>query len=166
MSLCHPLKESLPVRLILGNWYGTYQELQARLFPQELQSVLSKSRQIITIGRDMGVGMYVDTQSDKLDAVGIAGDASIRQSLNIYSQGFIYYEDGEEKGELQTMRLVFENSKICSGEERKEIEQIYQKLAKAIKDGEINTPIIFTSVGYRLRIDIVPRSAEFAISVL
>ena len=107
------LKETQPVRLILGDWYGTYQELQARLYPYELQSVLSKTRQIITIGRDMGTGLYVDTQSDKLDAVGIAGDASIRQSLDIYSQGFIYYEDGEEKGELQTIRLVFDNANYC-----------------------------------------------------
>jgi hypothetical protein len=158
------LKETKPIRLVLGDWYGTYQELQARLFPHELQSVLSKPRQVITIGRDLGVGFYIDTQSDKLDAVGIAGDASIRQSLDIYSQGFIYYEDGEEKGELQTIRLVFDNNKICSTQDREEISKVYYLLANAIKNGEINTPIVFTSVGSKPRIGIVPSLADLTTS--
>jgi hypothetical protein len=34
-------------------------------------------RQIITIGRDMGVGLVVDTQSANLDSLGLANDASI-----------------------------------------------------------------------------------------
>jgi hypothetical protein len=77
------LKESQPIRLVLGDWYGTYQELQARLTKDELQGILSMIRQIITIGRDMGVGLVVDTQSANLDSLGLANDASIRQSLDI-----------------------------------------------------------------------------------
>ncbi|HEY9653652.1 MAG TPA: hypothetical protein V6C95_23525, partial [Coleofasciculaceae cyanobacterium] len=129
------LKESQPVRLVLGDWYGTYQELQARLTKDELQGVLSMIRQIITIGRDMGIGLVVDTQSANLDSLGLANDASIRQSLDIFSQGFIYYQDSEEKGELQTIRLMFSNKSICSPEDREAIAVIYNELATAIKDG-------------------------------
>ena len=150
------LKESHPIRLVLGDWYGTYQELQARLTKDELQGVLSMIRQIITIGRDMGVGLVVDTQSANLDSLGLASDASIRQSLDIFSQGFIYYEDGEEKGELQTIRLMFGNKSICSPEDREVIAQTYNFLADAIKDAKLKTPIIFTSVGSRPRLGIVP----------
>jgi hypothetical protein len=154
------LKESHPIRLVLGDWYGTYQELQARLTKDELQGVLSMIRQVITIGRDMGVGLVVDTQSANLDSLGLANDASIRQSLDIFSQGFIYYEDGEEKGELQTIRLMFGNKSICSSEDREVIALAYNFLADAIKGGKLKTPIIFTSVGSRPRLGIVPDLSE------
>jgi hypothetical protein len=154
------LKESQPVRLVLGDWYGTYQELQARLTKDELQGVLSMIRQIITIGRDMGVGLVVDTQSANLDSLGLANDASIRQSLDIFSQGFIYYQDGEEKGELQTIRLMFGNKSICSPEDREAIAITYNALADAISDGKLKTPIIFTSVGSRPRLGIVPELTD------
>ena len=154
------LKESQPIRLVLGDWYGTYQELQARLTKDELQGILSMIRQIITIGRDMGVGLVVDTQSANLDSLGLANDASIRQSLDIFSQGFIYYQDGEEKGELQTIRLMFANKSICSPEDREAIALVYNALADAIKDGFLKTPIIFTSVGSRPRLGIVPELTD------
>lgn len=154
------LKESTPVRLVLGDWYGTYQELQARLTKDELQGVLSMIRQIITIGRDMGVGLVVDTQSANLDSLGLANDASIRQSLDIFSQGFIYYQDTEEKGELQTIRLMFGNKSICSPEDREAIALAYNQIADAIKDGKLKTPIIFTSVGSRPRLGIVPELTD------
>ncbi len=156
------LKETQPIRLILGDWYGTYQELQARLTKDELQGVLSMIRQIITIGRDMGVSLVVDTQSANLDSLGLANDASIRQSLDIFSQGFIYYQDGEEKGELQTIRLMFTNKSICSPEDREAIAAAYSALANAIKDSQLKTPIIFTSVGSRPRLGIVPELADGA----
>jgi hypothetical protein len=117
-------------------------------------------RQIITIGRDMGVGLVVDTQSANLDSLGLANDASIRQSLDIFSQGFIYYKDGEEKGELQTIRLMFANKSICSPEDREAIALTYNALADAIKEGKLKTPIIFTSVGSRPRLGIVPELTD------
>lgn len=151
------LKVKEPIRLILADWYGTYQELQARLKETELQLILSMVRQIITIGRSCGIGLYVDTQSDKLDSLGLVNDASIRLSLDIYSQGFIYYEDGEEKGELQTIRLVFKNDSICSAEDRERIASAYSILCEGISRRELKTPIIFTTVGAKPRIGIVPK---------
>jgi hypothetical protein len=150
------IKESLPMRLILGDWYATYQELLARLDRKELQRVLSMIRQIITVGRDSGIGLVIDTQSANLDSLGLANDASIRQSLDIYSQGFIYFEDGHEKGELQTIRLTFSNKTICSPEDREVIQSDYELLTKAIQTGELKTPIIFSSVGSKPRLGIVP----------
>lgn len=150
------LKEQEPIRLILGDWFYTFQELQARLSKKDFQLVLSMIRGIITIGRDQGVGLIVDTQSANLSALGLADDQSIRQSLDIYSQGYIYYEDGEVKGELETIRLVFNLNGVCSPENRKLIKQAYDILASAIERNELKTPIIFTSVGARPRLGIVP----------
>ncbi len=150
------LKQNYPIRLVLGDWYGTYQELQAQLKKEELQRVLAMIRQIVTIGRDSGVGLVVDTQSANLESLGLANDASIRQSLDIYSQGFIYTEDGTEKGELQSIRLCFSNNAICGSAERKEVAAAYQYLCETIGRGELRQPIIFTSVGATPRIGVVP----------
>jgi uncharacterized membrane protein len=150
------VKENKPIRLILGDWYATYQELQARLDRKELQRVLSMIRQIITVGRDSGIGLVIDTQSANLDSLGLANDASIRQSLDIFSQGYIYFEDGHEKGELQTIRLTFSNNSICGKEDRESIQNDYELLTKAIQSGELKTPIIFSSVGSKPRLGIVP----------
>ena len=150
------VKENKPIRLILGDWYATYQELLARLDRKELQRVLSMIRQIITVGRDSGIGLVIDTQSANLDSLGLANDASIRQSLDIFSQGYIYFEDGHEKGELQTIRLTFSNKTICSPEDREAIASDYELLTKAIQSGELKTPIIFSSVGSKPRLGIVP----------
>ena len=150
------VKENKPIRLILGDWYATYQELLARLDRKELQRVLSMIRQIITVGRDSGIGLVIDTQSANLDSLGLANDASIRQSLDIFSQGYIYFEDGHEKGELQTIRLTFSNNSICGKEDREHIQNDYELLTKAIQSGELRTPIIFSSVGSKPRLGIVP----------
>lgn len=152
----YQIKENKPIRLILGDWYATYQELLARLDRKELQRVLSMIRQIITVGRDSGIGLVIDTQSANLDSLGLANDASIRQSLDIFSQGFIYFEDGHEKGELQTIRLTFSNKTICSPEDREAIVSDYELLTKAIQTGQLKTPIIFSSVGSKPRLGIVP----------
>lgn len=152
----HQLQQTQPVRLILGDWYGTFQELLARLKPDELQSVLSMIRQIVTIGRDMGIALFCDTQSANLDSLGLANDASIRQSLDIFSQGFIFSQDGEHKGDLQTIRLVFSNKTICPPDDREDIVSAYNHLTHAINQGELKTPIIFTSVGSKPRLGIVP----------
>ena len=150
------IKDSKPVRLVLGDWYATYQELQATLDKKELQRVLSMLRQIICNGRDSGVGLVVDTQSANLDSLGLVNDASIRQSLDIFSLGYIYFEDGHEKGELQTIRLTFNNNSICGKEDRENIQDDYELLAKAIQSGDLKTPIIFSSVGSKPRLGIVP----------
>lgn len=150
------LKNNYPVRLVLGDWYGTYQELAAQLKREELSKVLSMTRQIITIGRDSGVSLFIDTQSPSLESLGLANDASIRQSLDIYSQGFIYDDKGLEKGELQTIRLTFSNNSICGKEERKKIQEDYATLCKNIQNRNIKSPIIFTSVGATPKIGIMP----------
>lgn len=150
------LKETAPIRVLLGDWFYTYQELQARLSKKNFQLVISMLRGIITVGRDSGVGAIVDTQSAALEALGLANDQSIRQSLDIYGQGFIYYEDGEVKGELETIRNLFSLNGVCSPENRKVIAEDYKLLAGAIERQELNTPIIFTTVGARPRLGVVP----------
>jgi hypothetical protein len=51
---------------------------------------------------------------------------------------------------------MFSNKSICSLEDREAIALTYNLLADAIKDAKLKTPIIFTSVGSRPRLGIVP----------
>lgn len=55
---------------------------------------------------------------------------------------------------------MFSNKSICSPEDREAIAVIYNRLATAIKDGLLKTPIIFTSVGSRPRLGIVPELTD------
>lgn len=156
------LKDSKPVRCILGDWFATYQELDSRLKGDDFKKVLSMLRGIITVGRDSGVGLIVDTQSVALSSLGLAEDASIRQSLDIYGQGFVFTEEGQEKGELKTIERLFTNPTICSASERLAIQAEYSFLSDCIKKGTLKQPIIFTNVGSIPRIGIVPDLSEEA----
>lgn len=150
------LKNARPVRCILGDWFATYQELNSRLKADDFKKVLSMLRGIITVGRDSGVGLIVDTQSPTLSSLGLVEDASIRQSLDIYGQGFVFTEEGQEKGELKTIEHMFTNKTICSASERPLIQSEYDFLSSCIKSGALKQPIIFTNVGSVPRIGIVP----------
>jgi hypothetical protein len=55
---------------------------------------------------------------------------------------------------------MFNNKSICSPDDREAIAIAYNALADAIKDGFLKTPIIFTSVGSRPRLGIVPELTD------
>jgi hypothetical protein len=55
---------------------------------------------------------------------------------------------------------MFGNKSICSPEDREAIALVYNALADAIKGGQLKTPIIFTSVGSRPRLGIVPELTD------
>ncbi|MBW4596974.1 MAG: hypothetical protein KME46_29785 [Brasilonema angustatum HA4187-MV1] len=149
------LKETSPIRLVLGDWFATFQELK-RLNKKDFGHVMSMIRQIITVGRDSGVALIVDSQSAALASLGLAEDASIRESLDIYSQGFVRTVGGREKGEVRTMLQVIGNNSLVSKEDRPGIMAAYLLLTNAIGDNSVTSPIIFTTVGSVPSIGIVP----------
>jgi hypothetical protein len=83
-------------------------------------------------------------------------DISSYQCLNLYSQGFVFSQGEEELGDLQTIRLVIRNNLICSAKDSETILDAYFSLCNAIRNKEINSPIVFTNEGGRPRIGIVP----------
>lgn len=149
------LKRESPIRLILGDWFATYQELK-RLHKKDLDHVMSMIRQIITVGRDSGVSLVVDSQSASLASLGLAEDASIRESLDIYSQGYVRLVDDAEKGEVRTMMLIINNNSMVGKEDREGLTKAHLLLTNGIRNGEVRSPIIVTTVGSVPRIGIVP----------
>ena len=57
---------------------------------------------------------------------------------------------------LWTTILTFNNNSICGKEDRENIQDDYELLAKAIQSGDLKTPIIFSSVGSKPRLGVVP----------
>jgi hypothetical protein len=55
---------------------------------------------------------------------------------------------------------MFNNKSICSPDDREAIALAYNALVDAIKDVSLKTPIIFTSVGSRPRLGIVPELTD------
>lgn len=154
------LRANFPVRCILGDWFSTYQELK-RLPNKDRDEVLAIVRGIITVGRDSGVGLVIDTQSAALVSLGLAEDASIRLCLDMYAQGYIYYEAGQEKGECISIQNMFKNNSICDKDDRPLIAKIHAALTQAIMKREVQAPIIFTSVGSKPRIGILPNLSQY-----
>lgn len=150
------LRLSKPVRLMLGDWDSTYQELKARLKDSELELILSMVRAIVLQGRATGIGLCVDTKSDRLANLGVADDIHVGRSLDRYFQGFIYLENGEEKGDIGAIKVAFRNDLLCPVQYREEIKKAYLILEIAMRNGEIKSPIIFSVAGSEPKIGIVP----------
>lgn len=146
------LRFSKPVRLMLGDWDSTYQELKARLKDSELELILSMVRAIVLQGRATGIGLCVDTKSDRLANLGVADDIHVGRSLDRYFQDFIY----EENGDIGAIRVAFRNDLLCPVQYRKEIKEAYFILETAMRNGEIKSPIIFSVTGSEPKIGIVP----------
>jgi hypothetical protein len=156
------LKRESPVRLILGDWFATYQEIK-RLSKSDRDTILSFIRQIITVGRDSGVGLIVDSQSASLASLGLAEDASIRESLDIYSQGYVRWEGDEEKGETRTMLQIINNNSMVGKDDREGLKNAYILLTNGIASGEVTSPIIFSTVGSMPTIGIVPDLSKMTV---
>lgn len=156
------LKDEAPIRLILGDWFATYQEL-LRLSKKDFGHVMSMIRGIITVGRDSGMALIIDTQSGALASLGLAEDASIRESLDIYSQGYVRWVNGREKGEVRTMLQMINNNSMVSKEDREGITKAYLLLTNGINAGEVRAPIIFTTVGSVPGIGILPNLAHMTV---
>jgi hypothetical protein len=150
------LRLTKPVRLMLGDWDSTYQELKARLKDSELELILSMVRAIVLQGRATGIGLCVDTKSDRLANLGVADDIHVGRALDRYFQDFIYLENREEKGDIGAIKVAFRNDLLCPAQYREEIKEAYFILEAALRNGEIKSPIIFSGVGSKPQIGIVP----------
>lgn len=162
------LRKGKPIRCILGDWFATFQEIK-RLPKHPQNEVMSMIRSIITVGRDMGVGFVIDTQSGALVSLGLAEDASIRESLDIYSQGFVQTVTNEitgepqEKGEVRTMLRMIDSNAMVDPADREQIKKAYYLLTNGINGGQLSSPIIFTTVGSTPSIGLVPDLSRFIV---
>lgn len=145
-----------PVRLILGDWFATYTNL-LKTNPQQCKDCCTKIGEIITVGRGYNVSVFCDTQSLNLSSLGLVNDSNLRDSLEIFSQGFKHPGKGQfGDGGYNTLRKTIENPYVCSPQNARILLQQMDLLSAAIAKGEIVSPIIFMASLQSPSLGIIP----------
>lgn len=145
-----------PVRLILGDWFATFTSLND-VSPKTCSNYCTKIGAIISVGRAYNVALFCDTQSLNLQSLGLAKDANIRQSLEIYAQGFKHPDKGMfGDGDYNTMRKTIQNNHVCDPSFSSALVDEIEKLSTAIARKEILSPIIFMANIYPPALGLVP----------
>lgn len=145
-----------PVRLILGDWFATFTSLNDTS-PKICSNYCTKIGAIISVGRAYNVAIFCDTQSLNLQSLGLAKDANIRQSLEIYAQGFKHPDKGLfGDGDYNTMRKTIQNNHVCEPSFSSVLVDEIEKLSAAIAKKEILSPIIFMANIYPPALGLVP----------
>lgn len=143
--------DSKPVRLLIDDWHSIYDSIKGtEFYKKELKQLLST---IVTVGREMNVCLWIDTQSYNLASLGLAEDANIRLSLNITCQGYSFVDaEGMLQGDYAMISNLLNNRYLIS-EGGEALKAQYEQL-KAQSQAQ-KTPVIFTSVG-RPRLALLP----------
>jgi hypothetical protein len=151
-----------PVRLILCDWFATFVSISQHRDKDLWNTVKSKISSIITVGREFNVCIFCDTQSINMKSLGLADDASIRKSIDIYSQGFkkVTEDNKSGVGDYDTMRLVINNPYVCEPRFADHLKQEMGLLADAIAKGEVNSPIILLANAYPPMLGLIPPKAN------
>jgi hypothetical protein len=145
-----------PVRLILGDWFATFTNLNDTN-SKICSNYCTKIGAIISVGRAYNVSIFCDTQSLNLQSLGLAKDANIRQSLEIYAQGFKHPDKGLfGDGDYNTMRRTIQNNHVCDPSFASALVDEIEKLSSAIAKKEIISPIIFMANIYPPALGLVP----------
>lgn len=136
---------SQPVRLILDDWFATYQAL--RLNQKIWGTIALKLSAIITLGREFNVCLYICTQSYNLISLGLAEDSNIRANLAITCQGFVSIDsEGRRQGDYTVIQQLIKNDYIVPNQEDKQ--RLAGEVKVLIKASEVGqTPIIFSAIG-------------------
>lgn len=143
--------DSKPVRLLIDDWHSIYDSIKGtEYYKKELKQLLST---IVTVGREMNVCLWIDTQSYNLASLGLAEDANIRLSLNITCQGYSFVDsEGMLQGDYAMISNLLANRYLVP-EGADLLKTQYEQLKAQSKAQK--TPVIFTSVG-RPRLALLP----------
>jgi len=141
--------DDIPVRLILDDWHATYTAL--KLDPNLCKIVTTKLGQIITLGREANVCLYIATQSYNLVTLGLVEDSGIRSNLAITCQGLVKLttdEDGEvaEQGDYTVLQQLIKNQYIIPSNADRErlIAQLNELIELSM---EHQVPAVFSAIG-------------------
>lgn len=107
-----------PLRLILDDWYSTY--IALRLDSGLWTQVRTKLSDIVTLGREVNVCLFICTQSYILESLGLVEDSNIRSNLAIICQGFVKITDGRKQGDFSVLQGIIKNNYIVPAKEDKE----------------------------------------------
>jgi hypothetical protein len=152
--------KSLPVRLIIADWYSTHNSLtksHKKLWESQVQTKLAD---IVTVAREFNVSLFVDSQTYNIASLGLAEDSNIRNNLNIISQGLISLdEDGNEQGGFEVIQSIVRNPYIFPDGAMRE--KFVIDVAKYIKLSTQNKVPIIISTSGKPKAGLLPNLLEY-----
>lgn len=144
-------KQLPPLRLILEDW-----SIVAAVFQDYYPKLWSKIKlmllDIITVGREYNVCLFILAQSLNLEALGLVGDANLRANMAIVAQGLVtevfdpLLQEIQIQGDYGLVYLAIKNQYIVPNND------VRQTILAALKQLEVEsraqqTPLFFTTLG-------------------
>jgi hypothetical protein len=137
-----------PVRLILSDWHSIWETVKDEKWYKSNYS--KKLSTLVTVGREMNVGLIVDTQSYNVAALGIAEDANIRNNLNILCQGYAWVDElGRQRGDFNMIATLLRNRYLVPVDGDRLLTELEGLKAKSM---QVKTPVIFSTIGSKLQL--------------
>ncbi len=135
-----------PIKIILEDWFATYQCLVQKRNAQLWEDKASKLGSIATVGGQYNVGYFICTQTFNIASSGVA-DSNIRLNLALLAQGLVRTtSDGEEQGSYGVIEQMLNNSNVIANKETRD--RLTAELSLLIPDSMTEqTPIIFSTIG-------------------
>ena len=135
-----------PIKLILEDWFATYQCLMQKRNAQLWESVATKLGTIATVGGQYNVGYFICTQSFNIASSGVA-DSNIRLNLALLAQGLVRTTaNGEEQGSYGVIEQMLNNSNVIANKAHRDL--LSADLKALIPDSmSEQTPIILSTIG-------------------
>ncbi|MEG4918546.1 hypothetical protein, partial [Microcoleus sp. B7-D4] len=135
-----------PIKIILEDWFATYQCLVQKRNAQLWEDKASKLGSIATVGGQYNVGYFICTQTFNIASSGVA-DSNIRLNLALLAQGLVRTtSNGEEQGSYGVIEQMLNNSNVIASKETRD--KLAAELSLLVPDSMTEqTPIIFSTIG-------------------
>jgi hypothetical protein len=135
-----------PIKIILEDWFATYQCLVQKRNAQLWEDKASKLGSIATVGGQYNVGYFICTQTFNIASSGVV-DSNIRLNLALLAQGLVRTtSDGEEQGSYGVIEQMLNNSNVIANKETRD--RLTAELSLLIPNSMTEqTPIIFSTIG-------------------
>ncbi|MEG3990240.1 hypothetical protein QUA13_24305 [Microcoleus sp. S28C3] len=135
-----------PIKLILEDWFATYQCLMQKRNAQLWEDKASKLGSIATVGGQYNVGYFICTQTFNIASSGVA-DSNIRLNLALLAQGLVRTtKDGEEQGSYGVIEQMLNNPNVIASKAHRDLLSADLKLLIPDSMSE-QTPIILSTIG-------------------
>lgn len=150
------------IRLILEDWSSICLILKKnKLIWDEVQIILSD---IVTVGRELNIALFILAQSANLESLGLVGDANLRTCLAIVAQGLESINNkGERQGDYNLVQLILKNAYIIpSDEERK---SLTNELSDLIAESRKTKQPVFLCTGGEAFVGLLPKITKAILPV-
>jgi hypothetical protein len=150
------------IRLILEDWSSICLILKKnKVIWNEVQIILSD---IVTVGRELNIALFILAQSAILESLGLVGDANLRTCLAIVAQGLESINNkGEKQGDYNLIQLILKNAYIIPSDEHRKL--LTDELSELITKSRQTKQPVFLCTGGEAFVGLLPRITKATLPV-